>query len=168
MLKPHVAGSILLKLKRGNTVVCCCFPLLWSKYHKALTVAWVMYLQEINTCGIPQVFSEAFCYPAAQQPTCQRKAAGGTLNRSRACTGKAQPGRKATANTDFWPKWLFAQREGCQPGQAGLSSGCSKATDVPLMVKGWVVCSVSLLSRFLEDRRDLSELGSIKQIFTCR
>lgn len=47
--------------------------------------------------------------------------------------------------TDFWPKQLFPQQEGCQPGWAGLSPGYSKATEVPLMVEGWVVCSVSLL-----------------------
>lgn len=81
--------------------------------------------------------------------------------------GDDMAGRKATTNTDFWPKWLFPQQEGCQPGLAGLSPGCSKGPDVLLVVEGWVVCSVSLLSRFLEDRRDLSELGSVKQSSTC-
>lgn len=84
---------------------------------------------QINMCGRPQVFSEAFCYPAGRQPACRRKVAGGTPNCSRVCTGKAQLGRKATTDTDFWPKWLFPKQEGCQPGQQGLSPGCSKATD---------------------------------------
>lgn len=84
---------------------------------------------QINMCGRPQVFSEAFCYPAGWQPACRRKVAGGTPNCSRVRTGKAQLGRKATTDTDFWPKWLFPKQEGCQPGQQGLSPGCSKATD---------------------------------------
>lgn len=106
---------------------------------------------------------QGFLLPRGPAACVPQGATAGTDSCNRVCTGKAWLGRKATTNIDFCLKSLFSQQEGYQPDWAVLSPGCSKATDVPLVVEGWVVCSASVLSRFLEDRRDPSALRSVKE-----
>lgn len=108
-----------------------------------------------------------FLLPWAPAACVPQGAIAGTASCNRVCMGKAQLQRKTTTSTGgFWisvQKSLFSQQEGCQPGWAVLSPGCSKAADVPLVAEGWVVSSASFLSHFPEDRRDLSALGSVKR-----